>query len=378
MANTRFAYVRHFEQASEYFLPRDTWLVIRVDGRGFSRFTQAHNYVKPNDVRGIQLMNRAAMHVAREFNECCAAYGQSDEYSFVLHKSTQLYSRRLSKIASSVSSAFSSAFVFHWAEYFPTTPLQYPPAFDSRVVSYPTVQHVRDYFSWRQADCHINNLYNTCFWALVQQGGMTPPEAEARLDGTFSNDKNELLYSQFGINYNTLSAVFRKGTFLAKEEPGAFPADAFLPGGCTDLLPWPANDQSVEGFPVSPLAGAGALEASVAGLSVSPSEQEAGEVTEKADDTAAAMSSSSTSHLKGRALRRALAKEERKQRKAANLRKDFHALHIDIIGDNFWATSATPGTKPGLGAVLFAERSADAPAPGTLRRSLSQELADVL
>lgn len=31
-------------------------------------------------------------------------------------------------------------------------------------------QHVRDYFAWRQADCHINNLYNTCFWALVADG----------------------------------------------------------------------------------------------------------------------------------------------------------------------------------------------------------------
>ena len=53
-----------------------------------------------------------------------------------------------------VVSMFSSSFVFHWAKHFPgEVPLQYPPAFDGRVVLYPTDQNLRDYLSWRQADC---------------------------------------------------------------------------------------------------------------------------------------------------------------------------------------------------------------------------------
>ena len=61
---------------------------------------------------------------------------------------------------------------------------------------------MRDYFSWRQADsklllisfflkkqlddkncmiAHINSLYNTAFWSLVQQGGQTTTEAHATL-----------------------------------------------------------------------------------------------------------------------------------------------------------------------------------------------------
>jgi tRNA(His) 5'-end guanylyltransferase len=28
---------------------------------------------------------------------------------------------------------------------------------------------------------HVNNLYNTTFWALIQQGGMEPKEAEKEL-----------------------------------------------------------------------------------------------------------------------------------------------------------------------------------------------------
>ena len=34
------------------------------------------------------------------------------------------------------------------------------------------------------------------------------------LQGTVSSDKNELLFSEFGINYNTLPQIFRKGTVL--------------------------------------------------------------------------------------------------------------------------------------------------------------------
>lgn len=36
--------------------------------------------------------------------------------------------------------------------------------------------NLRDYLSWRQADVHINNLYNTCFWNLVQKKNMTTHE----------------------------------------------------------------------------------------------------------------------------------------------------------------------------------------------------------
>lgn len=64
------------------------------------------------------------------------------------------------------------------------------------------IQNIRDYISWRQADTHINNLYNTTFWALVLKGNETTTSAEKILNGSFSKDKNEILFSRFGINYN--------------------------------------------------------------------------------------------------------------------------------------------------------------------------------
>ena len=52
-----------------------------------------------------------------------------------------------------ISSLFASSYVYHWRDYFGEEQLLYPPAFDARVVLYPSDQNLRDYLSWRQADC---------------------------------------------------------------------------------------------------------------------------------------------------------------------------------------------------------------------------------
>ena len=69
-----------------------------------------------------------------QHSDIVVAIGESDEFSFVLRKSTSLFQRRASKIVSVLVSLFASAFVFHWKDYFDvvTDPLQYPPSFDGR------------------------------------------------------------------------------------------------------------------------------------------------------------------------------------------------------------------------------------------------------
>ncbi|TFK22777.1 tRNAHis guanylyltransferase [Coprinopsis marcescibilis] len=216
MANSKYEYVKNFE-LPDPLLP-GTFLLFRLDGHSFHRFSAEHNFEKPNDVRALQLMDHAARDVMEEYPDIVLAFGESDEYSFLLKKSTSLYNRRQSKIVSTLTSYFTSCYVFRWATYFPDKPLEYPPSFDGRIVVYPGEREIRDYFAWRQADTHINNLYNTTFWALVQQGGQTTTEAHATLRGTYSKDKHEILFSRFKINYNQLDPRFRKGTILVREE----------------------------------------------------------------------------------------------------------------------------------------------------------------
>lgn len=174
MAKSKYEYVRKFE-SDEILLP-DCWIVVRIDGKSFHKFSSKHNFSKPNDSRALNLMNRAALLVMQEYRDIVLAYGESDEYSFVFRKETEIYNRRKYKITSYVNSLFTSSYVFFWKQYFGDIKLLYPPSFDSRVVLYPTNEKLCDYLCWRQVDTHINNLYNTTFWALVQQGGLTNQE----------------------------------------------------------------------------------------------------------------------------------------------------------------------------------------------------------
>ena len=114
-------------------------------------------------------MNRCAQKVIETFSDIILAYGQSDEYSFAFKKQTNIYQRRADKIITTVSSCFSASYAFFFKEYFGTEILDVP-IFDGRIVMYPSLKNLKDYFAWRQVDCHINNLYNTCFWKLVEDG----------------------------------------------------------------------------------------------------------------------------------------------------------------------------------------------------------------
>ncbi|XP_024030765.1 tRNA(His) guanylyltransferase 1 [Morus notabilis] len=210
-------YIRSFQFEAK-LLP-STWIVIRIDGCHFHRFSEVHEFIKPNDERALNLMNSCAVAVLKEFRDIVFAYGVSDEYSFIVKKDSQFYQRRASDIVTTVASFFASMYVINWQEFFQQKELKYLPSFDGRAVCYPSSEILRDYLAWRQVDCHINNQYNTCFWELVKSG-KGKSEAQHYLKGTQSAEKNELL-KQFGIlDYNTLPVMFRQGSsvFWDKED----------------------------------------------------------------------------------------------------------------------------------------------------------------
>ncbi|XP_068322532.1 tRNA(His) guanylyltransferase 1-like [Pyrus communis] len=227
-------YIRSF-QFEDKLIP-STWVVVRIDGCHFHRFSEVHEFVKPNDEQAINLMNSCAVAVLQEFQELVFSYGVSDEYrhricfvselcrlyhyhllshcscycSFVLKKDSQFCQRQASEMVSVFVSFFTSMYVMKWKDFFLRKELKYPPCFDGRAVCYPSYEILRDYLSWRQVDCHINNQYNTCFWELVKSG-KTKTEAQKAVKGTQTGGKEKLL-RQFGIEYNELPVMFRCGS----------------------------------------------------------------------------------------------------------------------------------------------------------------------
>ena len=80
MAKSKFEYTRKFEN-NDSCLP-NCFIVVRLDGRNFHRFSDSHDFEKPNDEHALQLMNRCAKEVMKEFQDIILAYGQSDEYRY--------------------------------------------------------------------------------------------------------------------------------------------------------------------------------------------------------------------------------------------------------------------------------------------------------
>ncbi|SBT31376.1 tRNAHis guanylyltransferase, putative [Plasmodium ovale wallikeri] len=215
MANSKFAYVKSFEEERK-ILP-NCYFVLRIDGSNFKNFTKVHEYKKPNDKRGLELMSTCAIDVLNRYDEINICYGHSDEYSFVFNKNTKLWNRRYNKLLSNIVSYFTSCFIFNWSFYFDQK-LMYPPSFDGRIIVYPTEKEIKDYLSWRQIDCHINTQYNECFWNLILKCDYTREQAYKSLLTTQAKHKNELLFSRFHINYNDIPQIFKRGTIIIRNK----------------------------------------------------------------------------------------------------------------------------------------------------------------
>lgn len=218
MAKSRFEYVKQFE-VHEKLLP-ETYIVVRIDGKKFHEFSRYYKFDKPNDQKALNLMNASAKNVLLTYKQdIILAYGESDEYSFILKKDTSLYNRRLDKISTLFVSLFTSNYICLWNKFFPDKiiDLKNLPVFDSRCITYPSLPIVKDYLCWRFVDTHINNLYNTTFWSLIIHCGLSPQEAEHRLSGTLASEKQEILFSECNINYNNEPEMFKKGTLITKK-----------------------------------------------------------------------------------------------------------------------------------------------------------------
>lgn len=75
MANSKYEYVKSMERR---VVAEEGFMVVRLDGRGFTGFCSAHELEKPSDDRALHLMNAAAVAVVEEFGEIVLAYGVSD------------------------------------------------------------------------------------------------------------------------------------------------------------------------------------------------------------------------------------------------------------------------------------------------------------
>jgi len=182
------------------FLP-GAWVILRLDGRGFSQFTESR-FEKPFDARFHEYMVQTTKVILEEF-QGLYAYTESDEISVLLPRDWALFDRELEKTVS--LSAGLASVTFSLASH--STVL-----FDSRAWLGADDSQVVDYFRWRQADATRCALNGWCYWTLCKEG-QNVAAATSALEGQSVSYKNELLFKR-GINFNEVPLWQRRGTGL--------------------------------------------------------------------------------------------------------------------------------------------------------------------
>jgi tRNA(His) 5'-end guanylyltransferase len=193
--------MRELEQFhSLRFLP-GAWVVLRLDGRGFTRFTMSR-FEKPFDPQFHAWMVQTA-HAVFEDLQGLYAYTESDEISVLFPRDWALFDRELEKAVSLSAGLASAAFSLACGTRV---------VFDSRAILAATDDQVVDYFRWRQTDAARCALNGWCYWTL-RKAGHSVAEATVSLQGKSVAEKNELLF-QHGINFNEVPLWQRRGTAL--------------------------------------------------------------------------------------------------------------------------------------------------------------------
>lgn len=200
--------MRVYEQSIDQVLLPETFMVARLDGRGFTRLTkEICKFEAPFDERFRDVMVHTAMSLMSCGFRVVYGFTESDEISLLFDASEDAFGRKVRKYNSTLAGEASAAFSLELGRV---------ATFDCRMVPLPTVERVQDYFRWRQEDANRNALNSHCYWMLRKEG-KSVHEATKELEGKGVSFKNELLFSR-GINYNDLPSWQKRGIGLWNEQ----------------------------------------------------------------------------------------------------------------------------------------------------------------
>jgi tRNA(His) guanylyltransferase len=192
--------MKGYEAPWKLTFPRRLPLVIRVDGRAFHTYLRGAR--RPFDEVFIQDMGEVAKALCAEVAGAVFAYHQSDEISVLVQDwagtTTQpWFAGELQKIVS-ISAAIATSAL--------TERRGGRPLFDARAFVLPNAPEVANYFLWRQRDATRNSI------SMAAQAYFS----HARLQGVNSDQMQELLHAEHGINWNEYPDACKRGQVAVK------------------------------------------------------------------------------------------------------------------------------------------------------------------
>ena len=191
--------MKDYEVYSSLKVPKNSKVIVRLDGRAFHKLASDLKLVKPYDRNFYQVMAVVCEDLFREFSPSFV-YTFSDEISLLLNNIP--FDGRIEKINSVMAGFASSSFVIHYDVDF-----KKPPAFDSRIIPIND-DDILDYFRWRQDESWMNcvNSHGISYLKTKYSNN----EANDKINGMKLNEIHELLF-QNGINLNDIETYKKRG-----------------------------------------------------------------------------------------------------------------------------------------------------------------------
>lgn len=227
--------MKRLENETNYKLERKKPVILRIDGRSFSKFTK--NLDKPFDKDLSRLFQEVTIDLHKEMDNVKFIYSTSDEISILMtdwiNDNTEAwYNYRLQKLSSIASSVVTAKFNKvlldlknkYWSRVMARDTLleddeynlnkyklwrdkQFKAMFDCRVFNLEK-EDVVPYFIYRQKDAirnSISSLANAYF-------------SHKTLEGKNQKEKLQMVKDETGIDWNKLSIIQQRGFAVYKRD----------------------------------------------------------------------------------------------------------------------------------------------------------------
>ena len=197
--------MKDYEVYSHLKVPKNSKIIIRLDGRSFHKLALDLNLNKPYDEYFYKVMDSVCRDLFEEF-QSSFVYTFSDEISILLDNIP--FSGRVEKLNSVISSFTAGSFVIHF-----NTQFKKPPSFDSRIIPIND-EDILKYFKWRQDEAWRNCVNSHGIHHLKKS--YTNNEANDKLNGMKLNQVHEILFEN-GINLNDVEKYKKRGIAIYRK-----------------------------------------------------------------------------------------------------------------------------------------------------------------
>ncbi len=235
----------YYEQISKTKLMRRTPVILRIDGKAFHTFTRG--FYKPFDDILVTAMQNTMKYLCTNIQGCVFGYTQSDEITLILidyqalntsawfdyevqklcsitaSMATMFFNKEFSRIVANYKECYEKSIeVLGEAEKEYVTAIDKAVAkgamFDCRAFNIPK-EEVCNLVYWRQLDATRNSI------EMVGRAYFS----HKQLYKKNTNQIQDMLHEQFGINWNDFPTMVKRGSACIKTEEGNWIIDREMP-----------------------------------------------------------------------------------------------------------------------------------------------------